>query len=115
MSRIIRSFVQTLGLLNRGQFEEKLNAALQRTLQSLEEHPEDKVKATVTVVLTVTKLADRLDVKPDVKVKLPEDKAIASTTFWPLDGGLSVQHPSQADMFGGPRATSSRDDTRQQA
>ncbi|MEP9378431.1 hypothetical protein ABLE91_17070 [Aquabacter sp. CN5-332] len=102
--RIIRSFTQALGLLGRGKLEQKLNDEMERAIRALQEHPEDKAKATVTVTLTVTKLNDRLDIKPDVKVKLPEEKGIPSTTFWPLDGGLSVQHPSQTDMFAGPRA-----------
>ena len=43
-----------------------------------------------------------------VKSKLPEDKAFSETPFWTLDGGLSVQHPSQTDMFAGPRDAAER-------
>lgn len=112
MSRIIRSFTQALGILARGRLEEKLNTEMERTIHALEEHADEKAKATITLTLTLTKLSDRLDIRPEVKVKLPEEKGIASTTFWPLEGGLSVEHPSQADMFAGPRATRERDDAR---
>ncbi len=49
---------------------------MERTIRALEEHPDEKAKATITVTLTLTKLSDRLDIKPDVKVKLPEEKGI---------------------------------------
>lgn len=107
--RIIRSFLQTLGLLSRGKLEEKLNTEMERVLEALDQHPEDKAQATVILEVEFTKLGDRVDCKPTVKVKLPKEKAFASTTFWPLENGLSVQHPSQTDMFG-PRPT--RDDAR---
>ena len=107
-SRIIRSFTQALGLLARGRFEQRCNDDLSRAIQALEEHPEDKAKATVTVTLELTKLADRIDIKPTSKVKLPEEKGHPSTAFWPMEGGLSVQHPSQADMFAGPRDAAER-------
>jgi len=112
MSRIIRSFTQALGILARGRVEEKCNEAMETAIRALEIHPEEKAKATITLTITLTKLADRLDIKPEVKVKLPEEKGIPSTTFWPLEGGLSVEHPSQSDMFAGPRAARDRDDAR---
>lgn len=112
MSRIIRSYVQALGLLGRGRFEEKCNSGLESAIRALEEHPDDKATATITVTFKLTKLADRLDIKPDLKVKMPEEKGIPSTTFWPLEGGLSVEHPSQSDMFAGPRPARERDDAR---
>ncbi len=108
MERIVRSFTQALGLLNRGKFSEKLDAELGRALEALEQHPEEKAKATLTVTLELTKLGDKVDIKPTCKLKPPEEKGLHSTTFWPLEGGLSVQHPSQTDMFAGPRDASAR-------
>ena len=107
-TRIIRSLFQALGLANRTRFEEKCNSEMQRVIEALQEHPEEKAKGTVTITVTFTKLADRIDMKPDVKAKLPEEKGFPSTTFWPVEGGLSVQHPSQTDMFGGPSAVGER-------
>lgn len=105
--RVIRSFLQAIGLLHRGRVEEKLNSELARLIESVEQHPEEKASGSITLTLTVTKLADRIDVKPKVETKLPKDKDFPSSTFWPLEGGLSLEHPSQGDMFG-PRDAAAR-------
>lgn len=107
MSRIIRSFADTLGLLNRGRFVEKCDEHLAEALQTLEALPGEKGTATITVALTINYESGRLDIKPAIKSKLPEEKAFAGTPFWSHEGGLSVQHPSQIDMFG-PRAAEER-------
>jgi hypothetical protein len=105
--RVIRSFVETLGLLSRGRFVEKCDAELARLIEALEASPDEKGKATVTVALELTFLAGRVDIKPTVKSKLPEEKGFPGTPFWSLDHGLSVEHPSQIDMFG-PRDAGER-------
>ncbi|MFG1370733.1 hypothetical protein V5F32_00990 [Xanthobacter oligotrophicus] len=105
--RIIRSFFQAVGLMSRGKVEEKLNTKLAEALEALEQHPEEKATAEVGVVVVVTKLGDRYDLKPKLMSKLPKEKELSSTTFWPLEGGLSVEHPSQSDMFA-PRDAASR-------
>lgn len=107
-TRILRSLFQTLGLVARGRFEEKLNAEMARAIEALEQHPDDKCEAVITIKVKVTKLADRIDIKPAVELKLPAEKGFPATTFWPAEGGLSVQHPSQVDMFGGPAAVEPR-------
>jgi len=107
-TRIIRSVFQALGLSNRGRFEEKANAEMQRLIEALQEHPEEKAKGSLTLTIDFVKLGDRIDMKPSVKAKLPEEKGFTSTPFWVVEGGLSVQHPSQSDMFGGPSEVSER-------
>ncbi|WP_454683966.1 hypothetical protein [Ancylobacter moscoviensis] len=107
-TRVIRSIFQALGLSNRGRFEEKANHEMQRLIEALQEHPEDKAKGTLTITIDFAKLGDRIDMKPAVKAKLPEEKGFTSTPFWVVEGGLSVQHPSQSDMFGGPSEVGER-------
>lgn len=97
--RTIRRFTDVLGLLNRGRFVEKVDEHLAHAFETLEALPEEKGTATVTVTLTVAYDSGRYDVRPAVKSKLPEEKAFNGTPFWGVEGGLSVQHPSQADMF----------------
>ena len=99
-TRIIKSLFQALGLLNRGRFEVKCDTVLTEALDALAEHPDEKCEATITIEVKLTKLGDRIDIKPSVKTKLPAEKGFPSTAFWPLADGLSVQHPSQTDMFG---------------
>jgi len=103
MSRPIRNFVEMLGLLNRGKFVDKCNEHLTTALETLEALPNEKGTATVTIAVTINYDSGRLDIKPAIKSKLPEEKAFSSTPFWAYEGGLSVQHPSQMDIFGGPR------------
>lgn len=107
-TRIIRSIFQALGLSNRGRFEEKANAEMQRLIAALQDHPEEKAKGTLTLTIDFVKIGDRIDMKPQVKAKLPEEKGFTSTPFWVVEGGLSVQHPSQSDMFGGPTEVGER-------
>ncbi len=106
--RPIRRFSEMLGLLSRGRFEEKCDEHLTHAIETLEALPGEKGAATLTVTITLNFESGRLDVKPAVKSKLPEDKGFSGTPFWTYEGGLSVQHPSQIDMFG-PRAAEPRD------
>lgn len=103
MARTIRSFTETLGLLSRGTFAEKCDTHLAEALETLEALPSEKGTATITIQVTLNYESGRIDIKPSVKSKLPEEKAFGGTPFWTVDGALSVQHPSQHDMFAGPR------------
>lgn len=107
-ARIIRSLFQSLGLMHKGKFEQRCDSELERVLQALDQHPDEKASATITIQVVVTKLGDRLDITPKVEAKLPKEKGFTGAIFWPLEGGLSVQHPSQADMFA-PREASARE------
>ncbi|MGQ4273440.1 hypothetical protein [Terrihabitans sp. B22-R8] len=98
MARTIRRFTEMLGLLARGKFEPKLDAALAEALQTLENLPGSKGSATLTVTINIAMADDRVEIKPKLALKLPEE-ATPSTTFWPIEGELSVQHPSQTEMF----------------
>jgi len=99
----IRHFNDVLATLNRGRFTEKCDEAMAAAIEKLESLPGEKGTATITLTVALVRDGDRLEVKPAVKLKLPEDKAFSGTVFWPVSGGLSVQHPSQTDMFAGPR------------
>lgn len=104
----IRSFTQLVGLLSKGRFSERLDEELQAAIASLEGASDGKGKATLTVAIEIAYQDGRIDVKPTVKAKLPEEKAFGTTPFWTHEGALSVQHPSQIDMFGGPRVADDR-------
>lgn len=98
-NRPIRRFTDMLGLLNRGRFVEKCDEHLAKAMAELEALPNEKGSATITVQITVNFESGRLDIKPTIKSKLPEEKGFNGTPFWAVDGALSVQHPSQTDMF----------------
>lgn len=107
-ARPIRSFTEMIGLLSKGRFSERLDEELAASISTLENLPSEKGSATITVTLALTYQSGRLDIKPTVKAKLPEEKSFSDTPFWTLDGALSVQHPSQIDMFAGPRDAGER-------
>lgn len=98
-ARPIRRFVDMLGMLNRGRFVEKCDEHLAAALETLEALPSEKGAATITLTVTIGFDSGRVEIRPQVKSKLPEEKAFSGTPFWTADGGLSVQHPSQTDMF----------------
>ena len=96
--RKIRALTELLGLMNRGKLVEKLNEHLMAAKETLESLPGDKGQATITLKLTLLYEGGRYELRPEIKSKLPEEKAFAGTTFWAVDDGFSVQHPSQMDM-----------------
>lgn len=98
-ARLIRKFVEVLGLLDRGRFEDACNEALTDAVGALEQLPKEKGKATITVTLELTYEKGLFNVLPVVKTKLPEGDAFGRTPFWGHEGALSTQHPSQIDMF----------------
>jgi hypothetical protein len=106
MSRTIRNFSEMLGLLSRGRFNERLDQELTEAIQVLSNLPNEKGKATISLTIELSYQGGRLDIKPTVKSKLPEGQAFADTPFWTFENGLSVQHPSQIDIFDGPRDVS---------
>jgi hypothetical protein len=108
-ARPIRSFTEMLGLLSRGRFSERLDEELAAAIESLQQQPQDKGAATITVTVGLKYQGGRLDIHPTVKAKLPEGQGFSDTPFWTHEGALSVQHPSQMDMWG-PRSTAPSSD-----
>lgn len=107
-TRPIRSVTEILGLLSRGRFAERLDEELEKCIAALENLPEEKGSASIEITLALNFQNGRLDIRPKVNGKLPKEKAFSDTPFWTLDGALSVQHPSQIDMFAGPREAGDR-------
>lgn len=108
----IRSFTELVGVLSRGKFAGKVNEHLTHALSTLDDLPDGQGKATLTVTLEIAYQDGQMSIKPAVKSKLPEEKGFGATTFWSQDGGFSVTHPSQSDMFAGPREARAADDAR---
>jgi len=101
-SPVFRRLTDLIGFVARGRFAERCDQHLADALAALEAQPDGTGTVTLTVTLTISAQQDRLDVKPSVKSKLPEEKGFSATPFWLVDGAFSVQHPSQADMFPRP-------------
>lgn len=102
-TKTIRSLLDVFPILSRGRFVEKCNEHLAHAIETLEALPTEKGTATIDIKLAINCDSGRVDILPSIKSKLPEEKGFAPTALWIYEGGLSVQHPSQFDMFAGPR------------
>lgn len=96
---VLRSFRQMIGLLSRGDFSRHLDEKLNEAVNALEACPADKCKAEITVKIILDYELGRIDVKGEVKTKLPDTAKFMKTPFWAIDGQLSIEHPNQIDMF----------------
>lgn len=109
MSRTLRTFREMLGLVSRGDFSRHLDEKMTEALDALEQCPADKCKAELTVKVVFEYELGRIDIKPEVKIKLPDTAKFVKTPFWVIDGQLSVEHPNQIDMFA-TRSVGARDE-----
>lgn len=107
MSRVLRTYREMLGMLSRGDFSRHLDEKMNEAIAAVEACPADKCKAEITVKVTFDYELGRIDVKGEVKTKLPDPAKFMKTPFWAIDGQLSLEHPNQIDMFAA-RAVGSR-------
>jgi len=108
--RVIHDFPTVLGLLSGGKVVEKLDGKLAEALATLAERADDeKVKATITLTLDLKRVGERVDIKPVIKLKLPDERGFGVDTLFAFEDGLSLEHPRQLDMFRGPREVPARD------
>lgn len=112
MPRLIRSYCETVGLLSRGEFARRLDEELRKLFDAFETMPTDRGKASLTVDLTFKFELGRVDVEAKFKAKPPETDRFMKTPFWLVDNALSVEHPSQLDMFK-PRAVADHAETQE--
>lgn len=106
--RTLKNLPETMSLLNRGRFVERVNEHISKALEAIQAMPDETGVAEVTVKFKLVGKGGELQLTPSVISKLPSEKSMAPTTFWIVDGELSVQHPSQTDLFEGPRDASRR-------
>lgn len=113
-SALLRRFTDVVEFFDRGRFAVECNTRLQEAIEFLEALPAEKGTATMTVEVKIKFDGGRLDLVPKLTSKLPE-KTFPATVFWAHDGALSVQHPSQVDMFAGPEDAEERQRRRENA
>ncbi|MBY6239847.1 hypothetical protein [Methylosinus sp. Sm6] len=108
MMRLIDSYPEIMGIFGREDVNGKLNELLREALEAIEDAPGDKAKASVTLDIAFARDGDRVTIVPAVKSKLPPQAGFRGTTCWLVEGKISLQHPSQIDMFSGPREVAPR-------
>lgn len=101
--RLIRDFRTIVELCARGRLTERLDDKVRALADALHSHPDDTATGSIALTLTFSRAQERVTIKPKVLVKLPEEKGVGETTLFDVEGGFSLQHPSQMDMFAGPR------------
>ena len=109
MTRVIRDFRTITELIARGRLVEKLDAQILNLIEALEDSDDDKSKASLQLTLTFQRIGEKTDIRATYKATPPPDKPLPAVTLFNVEGGLSLQHPSQIDMFAGPRDAAARE------
>lgn len=101
--RIIREFNTVIQTISRGRLVERLDEKLVALLEDLDACGDDKAAGSLTLTLKFQRVGERVEITPKVEIKPPAEKPVPPGTLFAVEGGLSVQHPAQNDMFSGPR------------
>ena len=67
--RTIHEFTTVLALLARGRVIEKLDDKLAEALHALDAQADEKSQAQLTLTIVLTRVQERVDLKPTVKLK----------------------------------------------
>ena len=103
MTPVIRDFKTLVEYYERGALSARLNDNLLDLIEALDANFDEKCNGSLTLTLKVQRIGDRKEVLATVKMALPPDKPLPSANFFGVEGGLSLEHPSQNDMFSTPR------------
>jgi hypothetical protein len=101
--RLVRRFTEVLGLIARGEFVQSCDEAMRNAVEAIRAQPGEKGKAHISIDIEIAAQGEMMQVKPKLKVKLPEGDVFTPLVLWDHEGAFSLQHPSQIDMFQ-PRA-----------
>jgi hypothetical protein len=104
----IRDAQTIIGALDGGDAAAELSRHITETLAALKEHtagrPKVKAKGKVSLVLSIAVEGSSATIDVEIDSKRPRPVR-GSSFFWVLDdGSLTTEHPTQVDMFAGPRA-----------
>ena len=104
----IRDAATIVGSLEGGEAAADLSKEITDTLAYLKElcggRPKVKAKGSVTFKVNFEVQDGATTVEVEITSKRPK-KPRSSSYFWVLDdGSLSTEHPSQIEMFSGPRS-----------
>jgi hypothetical protein len=102
--RLVRRFVEILGLIARGDFERSLDDGMRKAVEAIRAQPGEKGKAMINISIEIAAQGEMMQVKPKLTMKLPEGDVFTPLVLWDHEGAFSLQHPSQIDMFQAPRA-----------
>ena len=96
-----------IALIEQGDLNADFTAEIRKVLQTLQEMAPPKGKAIKGEVSLKIKFAVegvKVEIESEIASKVPKRPRGRDFLFITDDAALSVEHPSQHDMFGGPRA-----------
>lgn len=108
----IRDAQTIIGTLESGEVSAELGRQITDALSKLKEIAGDrakvKAKGSVSLILKLEVESGTATITAEIAQKLPKPVR-GSSFFWVLDdGALSLEHPQQMSMFGGPSAIDRR-------
>ncbi|MGV1768756.1 hypothetical protein ACQZ6B_01140 [Agrobacterium vitis] len=109
--KVINEASALLAALEQGELNTDLSKKLKEVITILRdlsmESPKTKFKGEVTLKMKFEMHNDMVNVNNEITTKIPKVQR-RGDVFWATEeGGLSTEHPSQRDMFGGPRVIES--------
>ena len=104
--RIIRDFPTVMKLPGGGKFAARVDEKLALMFETLSGLSDQGAKATLTLTFNFNQTDDRIGILASVKLKLPEEKGFPEYPTFAVEGGISLQHPSQFELNLKPRVVS---------
>lgn len=106
--KVIRQATEILGVIERGDAAHEMTLEIERVLKALQDAsgPKQKAKGSVTLKLEFEVEGSFLQIKADIASKVPKIKRGSTAYFLTQDGQITLEHPSQTEMFSGPRSMS---------
>lgn len=103
--KIIRQCTEIISVIERGDAAHDLTLEIEKVLKACQDAagPKTKAKGEVTLKLSFEVEGQFVEIKADIGSKVPKIKRGSTAYFLTTDGQLTTEHPSQPDMFGGPR------------
>jgi hypothetical protein len=105
--KIIRQCTEIIGVIERGDAAHDLTLEIEKVVKACQDAAGPKTKAKGQVILKLDfEVEDRfIEIKADISSKVPKLKRGSTAYFLTQDGQITTEHPSQKDMFDGPRDT----------
>lgn len=105
--KLIRDADTLIGILERGDLKADFSAKICEAVALLhglsEENPKKKYKAGVALKMKLSIENGVITIDNELSTTLPKKDRRSDIFFSTEEGALSTEHPSQHDMFGGPR------------
>ena len=99
--RKIRDATEIIARLEGGDLAADLSKEIETAIVALTEHAGDRnvARGSLTLTLSFEIAHGKAEITADIKSKLPKRLRRTSFFFATDDGALSLEHPSQHDMF----------------